>query len=192
MWKVSKYGVISGGYFPFFNPNTGKYWPEITPHLDTSTQCIEENTAVIQEFYIICEITGANMNYEIIGFIFNKIIEFLDYLVTHSSWTVFHFPIMFNTNADTSLRLGVCFVNTLNKIIPKFFKFSFSSSDSVFIVSMFFLLFFIILFEKLLNYWGASFPIFLVDLLRIFRRSSKTEGFFLVSSKSIVYGVKIE
>ena len=34
-WKVSKYGVISGPYFPVFNPNTGKYGPEITLYLDT-------------------------------------------------------------------------------------------------------------------------------------------------------------
>ena len=36
-WKVSKYRVISGPYFPAFgvNPNTGKYWPKITPYLDT-------------------------------------------------------------------------------------------------------------------------------------------------------------
>ena len=34
-WKVSKYGVISGPYFPVFSPNTWKYWAEITPHLDT-------------------------------------------------------------------------------------------------------------------------------------------------------------
>ena len=32
--KVSKYGVISGPYFPVFNPNTGKYRPEITPYPD--------------------------------------------------------------------------------------------------------------------------------------------------------------
>ena len=30
-----KYGVFSGLYFPVFNPNTGKYGPEKTPHLDT-------------------------------------------------------------------------------------------------------------------------------------------------------------
>ena len=35
VWKVSKYGVISGLYFPVFSPNTGKYGPEITPYLDT-------------------------------------------------------------------------------------------------------------------------------------------------------------
>ena len=35
VWKVSKYGVISGPYFPVFNPNTWKYGPEITPYLDT-------------------------------------------------------------------------------------------------------------------------------------------------------------
>ena len=34
-WKVSKYLVISGSYFPVFSPNTGKYGPEITPYLDS-------------------------------------------------------------------------------------------------------------------------------------------------------------
>ena len=34
-WKVSKYGVISGLYFPVFSPNTGIYGPKITSHLDT-------------------------------------------------------------------------------------------------------------------------------------------------------------
>ena len=34
-WKVSKYGVISGPYFPVFGLNTGKYRPEITQYLDT-------------------------------------------------------------------------------------------------------------------------------------------------------------
>ena len=33
-WKVSKYGVISGPYFPVFSPNMGKCGPEITPYLD--------------------------------------------------------------------------------------------------------------------------------------------------------------
>ena len=35
-WKVSKYGVISGLYFPVFGLNEGKYKPEIIPYLDTS------------------------------------------------------------------------------------------------------------------------------------------------------------
>ena len=35
-WKVSKYGVIFGPYFPVFSPNTRKYGPEITPYFDTS------------------------------------------------------------------------------------------------------------------------------------------------------------
>ena len=34
-WKVSKYGAISGPYFPVFSPNTGKYRQEITLYLDT-------------------------------------------------------------------------------------------------------------------------------------------------------------
>ena len=32
---MSKYGVISGPYFPIFSPNTRKYGPEITPYLDS-------------------------------------------------------------------------------------------------------------------------------------------------------------
>ena len=32
---MSKYGVISGPYFPAFRLNTGEYGPEITPYLDT-------------------------------------------------------------------------------------------------------------------------------------------------------------
>ena len=34
-WNVSKYGVISGPYFPAFGLNTGKYGPEKTSYLDT-------------------------------------------------------------------------------------------------------------------------------------------------------------
>ena len=34
-WKVSKYGVFSGPYFPVFGLNTGKYGPEKTPYFDT-------------------------------------------------------------------------------------------------------------------------------------------------------------
>ena len=38
-WKLSKYGVISGPYFPvfglIFNPNAGKCGPGKTPYLDT-------------------------------------------------------------------------------------------------------------------------------------------------------------
>ena len=34
-WKVSKYGLISGPYFPVFGLNSGKYGPEETPYLGT-------------------------------------------------------------------------------------------------------------------------------------------------------------
>ena len=34
-WKVSKYGAMSGPYFPVCGLNTGKYGPEITPYLVT-------------------------------------------------------------------------------------------------------------------------------------------------------------
>ena len=33
-WKVSKYGFISGPYFPVFGLNIGKYGPEITSYFD--------------------------------------------------------------------------------------------------------------------------------------------------------------
>ena len=33
-WKVSKYEVISGLYFPVFGLNTLKYGPEITPYFE--------------------------------------------------------------------------------------------------------------------------------------------------------------
>ena len=33
-WKVSKYWVFSGPYFPAYGLNPGKYGPEGTPHLD--------------------------------------------------------------------------------------------------------------------------------------------------------------
>ena len=33
-WKVSKYKVFSGPYFPVFSPNTGKYEIEGTPYSD--------------------------------------------------------------------------------------------------------------------------------------------------------------
>ena len=50
-WKVSKYGVISGRYFPVFSPNTGKYGPEITPYLDTfdATYCYWRNILLLEE-----------------------------------------------------------------------------------------------------------------------------------------------
>ena len=38
---MSKYGVISGSYFPVFSPNTGKYGPEITPYLYTFHAVLE-------------------------------------------------------------------------------------------------------------------------------------------------------
>ena len=34
-WKMFKYGVFSGPYFPVFSPNTEKYGPENTPYLGT-------------------------------------------------------------------------------------------------------------------------------------------------------------
>ena len=40
-WKVFKFGVISGPYFPVFGLNTGKSGPEITPYMDTFHAVVE-------------------------------------------------------------------------------------------------------------------------------------------------------
>ena len=40
-WKVSKYGVFSGPYFPVFGLNTGKYGTEKTAYLDTFHAVVE-------------------------------------------------------------------------------------------------------------------------------------------------------
>ena len=50
-WKVSKYGVISGPYFPIFGLNTGKYGPEKTPYLDTFYAVISGKMNIITEKY---------------------------------------------------------------------------------------------------------------------------------------------
>ena len=44
-WKVFKYGVISGPFFPALGLNTGKYGPEITPYLDTFDAVIVVSTS---------------------------------------------------------------------------------------------------------------------------------------------------
>ena len=45
-WKVFKYGVISGPFFPALGLNTGKYGPEITPYLDTFDAVIVVSTSI--------------------------------------------------------------------------------------------------------------------------------------------------
>ena len=42
MWKVSKYGVISGPYVPAFGLDTGEYRPEITLYFYTFHAMIEK------------------------------------------------------------------------------------------------------------------------------------------------------
>ena len=49
-WKVSKYLIFSGPYFPVFGLNTWKYGPKITPYLDTS--CSERNC--VQTWFLRC------------------------------------------------------------------------------------------------------------------------------------------
>ena len=59
--KLSKYGVISGPYFPVFglnterysvfSPNTGKYGPEITPYLDNFHAVVQVGTGLKVCYY---------------------------------------------------------------------------------------------------------------------------------------------
>ena len=53
MWKVSKYGVISGKYFPVFGLNTRKYGPEKSPYFDTFHVVLSdcENMIVSLQFF---------------------------------------------------------------------------------------------------------------------------------------------
>ena len=51
---MSKYGVISGPYFPVFGLNTEKYRPEITPYLDTFHVVIIANLSILD----ICVVHG--------------------------------------------------------------------------------------------------------------------------------------
>ena len=59
--KVSKYGVISGSYFPVFGPNTGKYRPEITPYLD-AFHTVLQSYAMYLIFDIIVQKVMENTN----------------------------------------------------------------------------------------------------------------------------------
>ena len=55
---MSKYGVLSGPYFPVFSLNTGKYGPEKTPYLDTfhavytkeKPISYEQDTVIVKRF----------------------------------------------------------------------------------------------------------------------------------------------
>ena len=53
MWRVSKYEVISGLYFPVFSPNTGKYGPEITPYLGTFHAMIQNSVKYLRWMLLI-------------------------------------------------------------------------------------------------------------------------------------------
>ena len=57
-WKVSKYGVISGPYFPVFGLNTGKYGPEITPYLDTFHALRRLTVVILISFFIYIRTNG--------------------------------------------------------------------------------------------------------------------------------------
>ena len=54
---MSKYGVFSGPYFPVYSPNTGKYRPEKTPHLDTFHAVHVINICIINaSLYTVCSV----------------------------------------------------------------------------------------------------------------------------------------
>ena len=50
---MSKYGVISGPYFPVFGLNTGKHRPEITLYLDTFQAVHANQSLSVHPFYIM-------------------------------------------------------------------------------------------------------------------------------------------
>ena len=62
VWKVPKYGVISGLYFPVFSPNTEKYRPEINPYLGTFHAVVHAKCKVIE----MCKSSNCIGNYFIV------------------------------------------------------------------------------------------------------------------------------
>ena len=67
---MSKYGFIFGRYFSVFGLNTGKYGPEISPHLDTfhAVMC----TKYIQNVYHISTNFCVHFVYKIIRIMADK------------------------------------------------------------------------------------------------------------------------
>ena len=75
-WKVSKYGIYSGPYFPIFKLNTGKCGPEKTPYLETFHTVYILYCKVVWE---LCYITKSNLKPKFLPWkfseIFNIVIE---------------------------------------------------------------------------------------------------------------------
>ena len=59
---MSKYGVLSGPYFPVFGLNTGKYGPEKTSYLDTF-HAVSVNTTYIKKFQNSFSLSSGNCYY---------------------------------------------------------------------------------------------------------------------------------
>ena len=59
---MSKYGVLSGPYFPVFGLNTGKYGPEKTSYLDTF-HAVSVNTTYIEKFQNSFSLSSGNCDY---------------------------------------------------------------------------------------------------------------------------------
>ena len=94
---MSKYGVISGRYFPVFGLNTGKYGPEITLYLDTFHAVFQKETSgllsgihqiitLIHQHLLCCQrvkerlpaliqIRAAEKKLDILKFVFIKVTE---------------------------------------------------------------------------------------------------------------------
>ena len=55
-WKVSKYGVFSGPYFPVFGLNTGNYGLEKPPYVDTFHVHSKQKTEILNCTKIILRV----------------------------------------------------------------------------------------------------------------------------------------
>ena len=93
-WKVTKYRVFSGPYFPVFglnterylissylsvfSPNAGKYGPERTPYLDTSRSGLYFNPICLEGggiFFDRCILTGRALKLILCEFSSNSILN---------------------------------------------------------------------------------------------------------------------
>ena len=73
VWKVPKYGVFSGPYFPVFSPNAGKYRPEKFPYLDTfHTVPIHWGNSCVSKNLSAGSFTSFSVLVSLFGFYFSR------------------------------------------------------------------------------------------------------------------------
>ena len=97
VWKVSKYGVFSGPYFPVFRQNTeiysvnlhiqSEYRPEKTPYWTLSTQCV---TTIL----LLDQIKGPELKDRCFGDVSSSLIRYFNHWKLEFDWIVISFYLL--------------------------------------------------------------------------------------------------